>query len=108
MSIELIVKRLPDGPEQRLPVSTSPAFERYWLPVARQLHLHLVPLMSDSLFLLEQERVELVRELCALADWFAEHARVTAAEPGPIEERLHQLVSELEQRNCREYELSFC
>jgi hypothetical protein len=63
--------------------------------------------MMDSLFLLEHERVEMVRELRALADWFANHSRVTSAEPGPVEERIHQLAAELEQRTCREYELSF-
>jgi hypothetical protein len=108
MSIQLTVKRLPDGPEHHVPVSTNPAFEQYWLPVAQQLELPLVPLMMDSLFLLEREREDLVRELRTLADWFTEHARVNSAEAGPIEERIRQLVAELEQRNCREYELSFC
>src|SRR5436305_443749 len=107
MSIELIVKRLPDGIEQYVPVSTSPAFQRYWLPVAHQLQLRLIPKMMDPLFLLEQERQELLGELRTLADWFAQHARVASAEPGPIEERILLLIAELEQRNCNDYELSF-
>jgi hypothetical protein len=108
MSIELAVKRLADGAEYHLPVSTTPAFQRYWLPAARELHLSLVPRMMDALFLLEPQRCELVRELRTLADWFATHARAAPGEPGPIEERIVLVLAELEQRNCIEYEMSFC
>src|SRR5256885_6261564 len=108
MSIELVMKRLPDGPEQHVPVSTGPAFERYWLPAARQLHLRLVPQMSDCLFLLEEERQELVRELRALCEWLAQHARAGSAEPSPVEQRILLLIAELEEHPCNEYELSFC
>jgi hypothetical protein len=108
MSIELVMKRRPDGPEQHVPVSTSPAFERYWLPVARQLNLRLVPQMMDCLFLLEEERQELVRELRAVGDWFAKHARAGSAGPSAVEERILLLIGELDTHNCNEYDLSFC
>jgi hypothetical protein len=108
MSIELVMKRLPDGPEEHLPVSTSPAFECHWLPAARQLHLRLVPQMMDCLFLLEEERQELVRELRALGDWLAKQARAGSAEPSPVEERIRLLIAELEEHTCNEYDLSFC
>jgi hypothetical protein len=45
MSIEFVMKRLPDGPEEQVSVSTTPTFERYWLPPAQQLRLRLVPQM---------------------------------------------------------------
>jgi hypothetical protein len=108
MSIELAVKRLVDGAEYHLPVSTTPAFQRYWLPAAQELRLSLVPQMMDALFLLEPERRELRRGLRTLADWFATHARAAPEEPGPIEERIVRVLAELEQRNCIDYELSFC
>ncbi len=108
MSIQLVMKRLPDGPEQHVPVSTTPAFERYWLPAARQLQLRLVPQMMDCLFLLEGERQELLRELRALRDWMAKHAPAASAEPGPVEERILLLIGELETHKCNEYDLSFC
>jgi hypothetical protein len=64
--------------------------------------------MRDCLFLLEEERQELVRELRALSDWLAKHARAGATEPGAVVERILLLIEELETHNCNEYDLSFC
>jgi hypothetical protein len=108
MSILLVIKKSADRTEYQVPVSTTPAFQQYWLPVARELNLILVPQLQENLFLLEEDRRDLVAEFRRLAQWFEMHSRTIPSEPGPIEARIRLILSELEQHDCLDYEITFC
>src|SRR5262249_16151812 len=89
MSVSLLIKSTKESEQRLVPVATQAILKARWLPGAQELGLEWVELMETGFDVTNENRQEVVEELCRLREWM-ERSHYTLEI-----ERLDQLVAEV-------------